>query len=283
MPTFTTPHPVNATVDVSGFELRVTASDGTETTVDVRPHNPSKQAEVELASRVTIDCSGDRLVVRSPRTARSRLRSLFGGGDRVDVDVTLPAGSTLDIRGWGDVTAQGRLGAVDIEVAMGDLDLDDVERLRAKTSMGDVRVRSCAGPADLHTSAGTLSVSRAGADVTAKSSAGDVSVGEGAGELRLTTSAGDVRVERAASSVHAKTSAGDIRLQSVRAGTVAAESTYGRIEVGVADGTAAWLDVQARHGVVRSELEQTGAPADTETTVEIRANAGYGDIVLRRV
>lgn len=283
MPTFTTPHPVSATVDVSGFELRLTAGDVAETSVDVRAHNPSKSAEVELAARVSVDCRGDRLVVRSPRTARDRLRSLFGGGDRVDVDITVPAGSTLEVRGWGDLTTQGQLGPVDVDVAMGDLDLDRVERVRAKTSMGDVRVQSTAGPAELHTSSGSLHVAQASADVTAKSSAGDVTVGDGLGDMRLATSAGDVRVERAGGSVRAKTSAGDIRLHSVRSGTVAAESTYGRIDIGVADGTAAWLDVEARHGVVRSELEQSGPPADSETTVEIRANAAYGDIVLRRV
>jgi DUF4097 and DUF4098 domain-containing protein YvlB len=254
-----------------------------ETTVDVRPHNPSKSAEVELAARVSVDCSGERLVVRSPRTARDRLRSLFGGGDRVDVDITLPAGSGLEVRGWGDVTTQGRLGPVDVDVAMGDLDLDGVQRLRAKTSVGNVSVRSSEGSVELRTSTGNLHIAQAGADVTAKTSAGDVTVGDGSGDLRLTTSAGDVRVERAAGSVHAKASTGDVRLHSVRAGTVAVESSYGRIDIGVADGTAAWLDVEARHGVVRSELEQSGPPADTETSVEIRANAGYGDIVLRRV
>jgi DUF4097 and DUF4098 domain-containing protein YvlB len=283
MPTFTTPQPLSATVDVSGFELRLTAGEVDETTVEIRPHNPARSGDAELATRVSVDCSGDRLVVRSPRTARARLRSLFTSGDRVDLDITVPSGSTLEVRGWGDVTTQGDLGPVDVDIAMGDLDLDGVERLRAKTSMGDVRVRSAAGPVELRTSSGSLHVARAGADVTAKSSSGDVSVGDGAGELRLTTSSGDVRVERAGGSVRAKASSGDIRLHSVRRGTVAAESTYGRIDIGVAHGTAAWLDVEARHGVVRSELEQSGPPADTETTVEIRANAGYGDIVLRRV
>src|SRR6478609_9756390 len=162
MPTFSTPHPVTASVDVSGFELRLTASDVAETAVEVRPHNPSKSADVELAAGVTVDCTGDRLVVRSPRTARDRLRSLFGGGDRVDIDITVPAGSTLEVRGWGDVTTHGQLGAVDV-------DLDRVERLRVKTSVGDVTVQSTDGPAELHTSTGRLHVAQAGADVSAKS------------------------------------------------------------------------------------------------------------------
>jgi len=89
-------------------------------------------------------------------------------------------------------------------------------------------------------------------------------------------------VERAAAGVSATTSAGDIRLHSVRSGSVTAESTYGRVEIGVAQGSAAWLEVEARHGVVRSELEQAEGPGEADHTVEIRATTSYGDIILRR-
>ncbi len=283
MPTFATPHPIAAVIDVGGVMLSVRAGERADTAVDLRPHNPARTADVDLAKRTTIDLSDGRLTVRSPRTARSRLRSLFGGGDRVDVDIALPAGSTLEVRGWGDITAEGPLDAVDIDTAMGDIDLDRVVgRLRAKTSMGDIRVGSATGSVELRTSAGGVQVGRAGADVTASTSAGDVRVDDAEGELRLSTSAGDVRVERASSAVSAKTSAGDIRLHSVRSGPVTAETSYGRIEIGVAHGSAAWLEVEARHGVVRSELEQVEGPGEAECTVEIRATTGYGDIVLRR-
>jgi hypothetical protein len=283
MPTFATPDPISAVVDVSGVQLTLRAGNHSETTVDLRPHNPARGADLELATRTTVDLSDGRLVVRSPRTARARLRSLFGGGDRVDLDIDLPAGSTLEVRGWGDITAEGELDSVDIDSAMGDIDLDRVTgRVRVKTSMGDVRVGTVSGSAELRTSAGNLQVGRAGADVTARTSAGDVRVDDGEGELRLSTSAGDVRVERAAAGVSATTSAGDIRLHSVRSGSVTAESTYGRVEIGVAQGSAAWLEVEARHGVVRSELEQAEGPGEADHTVEIRATTSYGDIILRR-
>lgn len=283
MPTFDTPHPIRVIVDVAGVVLTLHAVDGdATTTVDLRPHNPARATDVELARRTTVDLADGRLVVRSPRTARSRLRSLFGAGERVDLDVALPAGSTLQVRGWGDITADGPLDTVDIDTAMGDIDLDRVGRIQVRTSMGDVRVGSASGSAQLRTSAGSIEVGQAGADVMARTAAGDVRVDDGRGELHLSTSAGDVRVERAASAVSARTSAGDIRLQSVRAGSVTAECTYGRLEIGIASGTAAWLDVEARHGVVRTELEHAEEPGEGQNSVSIRASTGYGDIVLRR-
>ena len=165
---------------------------------------------------------------------------------------------------------------------MGDIDLDRVGRLRAKTSMGDIRVAATSGDAEIRTSAGSIRVGGAEGRLTATTSAGDVSVERGGNEMQLSTSAGDVRVDQASGSVTARTSAGDIRLHRVVSGTVAVDSTYGQLDVGVAHGTAAWLDLEARHGAVRSELEQADGPGEAEQTVEIRATAGYGDIVLRR-
>ena len=283
MPTFTTPHPITAVVDISGVQLTVRAGDHPETTVDLRPHHPGRAGDVDLAQRTTVELADGRLHVRLPRNARSRLRSLIGGGARVDLDIVLPAGSSLDFRGAGDLTVVGRLDRVDIDTGMGDIDLDIVGgRLRARTSLGDIRVGSSSGPVELRTSAGTVEVGRAGGDVTASTSAGDVRVDESEGEVRVSTSAGDIRVERAATTVSAKTSAGDIRLHSVCSGTISAETTYGRVEIGVAEGTAVWLDVEARHGVVRSDLAGAEGPGDAHHTAEIRATTGYGDILLRR-
>lgn len=282
MPTFETREPVFAVIDVAGVELTVHAGSDGRTTVDVQPHNPARGADVELAERTSVDLTAGRLVVRSPRTARSRVRTLFGGGERIDVAVSLPAGSTLEVRGWANVTAVGPLAAVDIDTAMGDISLDRVGRINAKTSMGDIRVGSATERAQLRTAAGSIEVGRAAGELTADTATGDVRVQEGAGELRLATTTGDIRVEKAAGPVRARTGAGDVRLRSVRTGAVTAHTSYGQLEIGVAQGTAAWLDVEARHGVVRSELEQAEGPSDGEHTVEIRATTGYGDILLRR-
>lgn len=282
MPRFATPEPVALHVDVSGASLTLRATATDETVVEVRPHNPARQGDVDAAARVTVDHTPGRVTVRSPRTGIGRLRSLLGGGDRVDVQVTLPEGSALDVRGWGEVSATGALGVVDVDSGMGDIVLDRVERATVRTAMGDVRVERVTGAADLRTSTGTVSVRAAGGDVAARTSAGDVSVGTVRGRVRAATTAGDVRIESAGTDVTASASAGDVRIQRVEGGVVAVDSSYGRVDIGVAEGVAAWLDVEARHGAVRSELADLQAPAEGDPTVELRVRAGYGDIVLHR-
>jgi hypothetical protein len=283
MPTFSTPEPVTLHVDVSGAELTVRAGSTGETVVDIRPHNPARHGDVEHAAALAAEHSGGRVTIRSPRSVTSRLRAMVGSGDRVDIDVQLPEGSALEVRGWGGVRATGRLGTVDVDTSMGDISLERAAAVHARTSMGDVRLESASGRVELRTSAGTVHVEEAGDELSARTSAGDVTVGTGHGLLQLSTTAGDVRVEHAHGGVTAKASAGDVRLAAVHGGVVTVDSSYGRVDVGVADGLPAWLDVEAKHGTVRSELEGTRAPAEGEASVELRVRAGYGDVVLRRV
>ena len=283
MPTFNTPEPVTLHIDATGAELTVRATTTDETVVDIRPHNPARQGDVDLAAALTAEHSGGRVTVRSPRSVANRLRAMIGSGDRVDIDVELPEGSALEVRGWGAASTSGRLGTVDVDTSMGDISIERADAVHGRTSMGDVRVGSAAGRVELRTSAGTILVEEAADEVSARTSAGDVTVGTGRGPLHLSTTAGDVRVEHAHGGVTAKASAGDVRLAAVHGGLVSIDSSYGRVDVGVADGLAAWLDVEAGHGAVRSDLQDTGAPAAGEATVELRIRAGYGDIVLRRV
>jgi hypothetical protein len=283
MPTFDTPEPIQALIDAGGVTLTVNAVEhATSTTVEVSPHNPARSGDVQQADRTVVELTGGRLSIGAPRSTKTRLRGLFGNSERIDVTVSLPAESALEVRGWGDVRTNGTLGPVDIDSGMGDITLDRVGAVRVKTAMGEVRVGAAAGPADLRSSAGTVSVGHADGEVTAKTSAGDVRVEEGQGDLRLSTSYGDVRVQRASAGVTASTSAGDVRLNSVCSGHVDVRTSYGKLEIGIAHGTAAWLDVNARHGVVRSDLADADGPGDSELTVRIHAVTGFGDIILRR-
>ena len=60
------------------------------------------------------------------------------------------------------------------------------------------------------------------------------------------------------------------------------ETAAGNLEVGVREGTAAWLDVLTRFGAVRSSLDTTEAPSPSDSTVRIRARTSAGDIVISR-
>lgn len=283
MPTFDTPEPIQVLVDASGASVTVSAVEGARTaSVEITPHNPSRSADVQQAERTTAELAGTRLTVRSPRDTKSRLRSLFGAHQRIGITITLPAGSQLEVHGWGDIQATGELGAVDIDTGMGDISLDRVARLRGKTGLGEIRVHSVSGPADLHTATGSVTVGQAQDRMVAKTPVGDIFVEEGQGDLKLSTSTGSVRVHRALAGVEARTPVGDVRLNSVCSGAIDAKTSYGQIEIGVAHGTAAWLNLSTSYGKVRSELENIDGPGDSELTVQIQAATSYGDIILRR-
>ena len=79
-----------------------------------------------------------------------------------------------------------------------------------------------------------------------KNSNGDTWVGEAGGDLRLSAANGSIAVDVAHAGVVAKSANGDVRLGEVVRGSVVLETRLGDLEVGIREGTAAWLDVQ-RH------------------------------------
>lgn len=107
-------------------------------------------------------------------------------------------------------------------------------------------------------------------------------IGEIGGELRVNSSNGPISVVRAASSVTAKTASGAIRLGEVVRGRITLDSSAGGLEIGIAEGTAAWLDVRSAAGRVRNELGAAEGPGESEETVEVRGRTSVGDILIRR-
>jgi hypothetical protein len=65
-------------------------------------------------------------------------------------------------------------------------------------------------------------------------------------------------------------------------GSVVLETGVGDVEVGIREGTAAWLDVSSRLGKLHNALESAGAPGSSAEKVEVRARTSVGDIVVRR-
>jgi hypothetical protein len=93
---------------------------------------------------------------------------------------------------------------------------------------------------------------------------------------------GRISVDQANAAVSAKTAFGDVRLGEVARGAVLAQSGFGKVEVGVRHGIAAWLDLDTRFGNVVSDLEAAEPPAPGDEAVEVRARTSYGDVVIRR-
>ncbi len=75
-------------------------------------------------------------------------------------------------------------------------------------------------------------------------------------------------------------------LGEVSRGAVLAQTAYGKLEVGIREGVAAWLDLNTHWGNVQHNLDATEHPEPSEDAsedaVEVRARSGFGDITVRR-
>jgi hypothetical protein len=65
MPTFDTPGPIAATVVVAGAQVRVTASDRTDTVVLVEPINKASKKDVKVVSKTKVDFADGQLSVKT--------------------------------------------------------------------------------------------------------------------------------------------------------------------------------------------------------------------------
>jgi DUF4097 and DUF4098 domain-containing protein YvlB len=119
------------------------------------------------------------------------------------------------------------------------------------------------------------------ASAVVKNSNGDTWVGVAGGDLRLNAANGRIAVDVARASVVAKSANGDVRLGEVARGSVVLETQLGDLEVGIREGTAAWLDVSSTAGRVHNALDATDDPEPSAETVEVRARTTVGDVVIR--
>jgi hypothetical protein len=73
-----------------------------------------------------------------------------------------------------------------------------------------------------------------------------------------------------------------VRLDDIGSGAVLAETARGRIEIGVREGVAAWLDLRTQFGRVTNNLDDAAQPEPGDDTVEVRARTSFGDITVGR-
>ena len=280
MPTFDTPEPISVTVEIGVGDIRIVASDRTDTIVEVRPSNSAKKSDVTAAEQTRVEYSGGRLMIKAPKGWRQY--TFRGGGESIDVQIDLPAGSHL--RGVAAVAAlhcTGRLGECHFKTSAGDLRVAETGAVQLKTA-GDITVGHAVGHAEITTASGAVRVERIDGTAVVKTANGDAWVGAITDDLRVSSANGDIVVEQAQATVGAKTAKGDIRLREVSHGAVVAETAFGKVEIGIRDGVAAWLDLNTGHGTVHSDLDSVERPDAGEQAVEVRARTAFGDITIRR-
>lgn len=279
MPTFDTPSPISATIDLIGGSIRILAGDRADTVVEVRPRDASAELDVSTAEQTRVEYSNGKLLVKSPKP----LKVFFGPWSAaVDVTVSLPAGSHVHgTTGHGDIYGDGVLGDCRLRTFDGDIGLHETGALKATTMSGRITVDKVTGDAHV-TGSGDVDLTEVTGTANVKNLNGPSWIGQAGGTVHVNSAHGDISIDRAGPEVVARTAYGSVQLTEVAQGTVNLQTASGDIEVGIRRGTAAWLDVRSMSGGVRNHLDAGAAPGDSEDSVRIRARTLDGDILVRR-
>ncbi|MEV6306927.1 DUF4097 family beta strand repeat-containing protein [Actinoplanes sp. NPDC051861] len=279
MSKFETPEPISVTVELNVGNVRVTAGPRADTVVEVRPTDESNESDVQAVQQIRVEYDNGVLRVTGPK----RIFDFSRKTRSVDVSIALPAGSRLAaVLEVGSVTTIGRLGECRLKSAAGNFTVEQAGPLRVHTAAGHVTVDTVSGRAEISTGSGRIQIGDVDGAAEVKNSNGDTVIDAVTGDLRARSANGDITVEHAGADVDAKSSNGAIRLGEVVRGSVLLGASMGELEIGIAEGTAAWLDVNTSFGQVRNLMENAVGPEDAQHTVEVRGNTSFGDITVRR-
>jgi len=209
---------------------------------------------------------------------------IIGGKGRGSVNVTveLPEGSSLSAdTGFAEFRGDGRLGDVDVKTGAGNVRLDKTTLLRVHSGAGRFEVGEVAGNAEIVT-AGVITIGTITGDAEIKNHSGKTSVSQVGGNVRVKSANGDITIGDAGGDVMVKTATGDIRLGRVVRGSATVETAAGELEIGIREGTAAWIDAKTGFGQVRNLLTPVDEPDHSTETVQVRARTSFGDVLITR-
>ncbi|MEY9963594.1 DUF4097 and DUF4098 domain-containing protein YvlB [Streptacidiphilus sp. MAP12-16] len=285
--TFNTPSPIAVALDLYVADVRFTVSDRTDTIVEVRPTDANKAADVKAAenTRVEYDDATRTLSIVS-RKPRSRFVNFSSKRpESIDVVIQLPTDS--DVRGeasLGDFQSDGALGAVVLKTDLGAVRLAETGPLNLRGGVGKITVEGVTGSAEVHSGSSDIRIGTVDGTADVSTGNGKVWVGVVTGPANIKDSNGSVSVDRALSDITAATSNGEVRIGEVVRGKVSATSKNGGVEVGVREGSAAWLELNTGVGRVYNELASSDAPEAGEPVdkVEVHASTKLGDVTIRR-
>ncbi|MDR2986251.1 MAG: DUF4097 domain-containing protein [Nocardiopsaceae bacterium] len=278
MPTFATPGPIAASVQVAGARVRVSASDRTDTVVLVEPVNEASRTDVRVASKTKVDFADGQLSVKTTAP-----------GDKsgsVAITIDLPAESSLIARlAYSSVHVDGSVGECELHLASGQVQLDRVGALQANISAGEVTIGHIAGRADIDGGAFGIRIGEVGGTVGIASSGGQAWIGHASADLDLSSSSGGFDIGRADGSVTATTASGAIRIGRLTRGQAELMNGSGNIEVGISEGVAARVEASSERGSVRNSIASQANAATSgasDASVSVRARTRHGDIIIAR-
>ncbi|HLK01998.1 MAG TPA: DUF4097 family beta strand repeat-containing protein [Streptosporangiaceae bacterium] len=283
---FNTPSPIAVVLDLYVADVSIVASDRTDTVVEVRPSDADKAADIKAAENTRVEYDDEtRTLSVITRKPRSRFVNFSKRPESIDVAILLPTDS--DVRGeadMGDYRAEGALGAVALKTDLGAVRLGETGPLNIRSGLGEVTVEGASGSAEVHSGSGEIRIGAVDGTADISTSNGTIRVGVVTGPANVKVSNGALSVDRALSDITAASSNGEVRIGEVVRGKVSATSKNGRVDVGIREGSAAWLDLNTTVGRVYNELASSDAPEAAEPVdkVEVRASTKLGDVVVRR-
>lgn len=284
---FDSPSPIAVGLDLYVADVRFAVSDRADTIVEVRPSDPGRAADVKAAenTRVEYDEVTRRLSVVSRKPRNRFVNFSSKRPESIDVVIELPTGS--DVRGeaaLGDFRSDGVLGTVALKTDLGAIRLAGTGPLNLRSGVGGITVEGVRGAAEVHNGSGDIRISAVDGTADVSTGNGKVRVGLVTGIANIKVSNGSVAVESALSDITAASSNGAVRIGEVVRGKVSATSKNGGVEVGIREGSAAWLELNTAVGHVYNELDSADAPEAGEPVdkVEVRAGTKLGDVTVRR-
>ncbi|MER5661118.1 DUF4097 family beta strand repeat-containing protein [Streptomyces mirabilis] len=221
MQKFDTPAPISAVLDIPAGRVQFIAADRADTTVEVRPADPSKSRDTKTAEQTEVAYADGVLRI----TASTPDNQLFGPSGSLEITVQLPAGSRIEAKtASAELRGVGRLGDVAFEGAYRQIKIDEAASVRLTAIDGDVEVGRLGGSAEISTARGDIRITEAvRGTVVLRTQSGDISVGAAAGvSAALDAGTGYGRVSNALKNdgtaeldIRATTSRGDITARSL--------------------------------------------------------------------
>jgi len=274
MVTFATPKPITAALTTAGARVQVVAGERTDTVVRVEPINSADKTDVKVAEKTEVEFSDGELSIRTNKA-----------GDKngsVAITVELPVGSRLNLNlAWSEVAVDGRLGDCELEMASGQVRLDQVAALRGRMAAGSVAVGRVAGPVDIEGATGGVRMGEVEGVVRYQGSSGRVWIGHALSDVDFRGANGSFDIDRAEGDVVAEAADCPIRIGRMTRGRARLMNASGGIEVAVAENSAAAVDAESRKGSVRDSVSAPDASADSTDQVEVYARTRRDDIVIR--
>ena len=262
MPTFQTPEPITAVVEVVAGSVRLVATDRDDTVVEVRPRDPSRASDVRAAEQARVDFRNGTLTVAAGRRYIS-----LGRGGAVDIDIALPVGSRLQASSASaDVSRRRRVRRLPVRIGQrrrnggrprpGNIKADTVsgDVAAAAASTGRVHLDGV-GRCDDRRARGRSQVPGRQRWADGSSGCTATSTADGVGDVAVATA-----VKRRGS-----------RADQQRRGRGRHRGRHCGPTRSVTPS-----------GVVRNALQPSDGPAEGDETVVVHARTGSGDVLVRR-